>query len=185
MDASKLTNESRVEVSGKHSAPESKSGQPSAVRSEAKKSTGNRQEKKLRQNVRSRRQSRNRNRRSWSAVIAEVTTCRPVSSNDEIADAANASASAMDRRRGRRRRKSRSRFAQGDDRGWARKKPGPAEHFDKTVLNSNIGAVIDHWPSKKQSRPARGKRPALLNSDQDRSDISQIENTKKTLYPVN
>jgi hypothetical protein len=37
MDASKLTNGIRDEVSAKHSAPESKSGQPNAVRSETKK----------------------------------------------------------------------------------------------------------------------------------------------------
>ena len=37
MDASKLTNGSRDEVLAKHSAPESKSGQPNAMRSEAKK----------------------------------------------------------------------------------------------------------------------------------------------------
>lgn len=37
MDTSKLTNGIRDEVSAKHSAPESKSGQPNTARSEAKK----------------------------------------------------------------------------------------------------------------------------------------------------
>ena len=37
MDASKLTNGSRDEVLAKHSAPEAKSRQPNAVRSETKK----------------------------------------------------------------------------------------------------------------------------------------------------
>src|SRR5260370_34541792 len=42
------------------------------------------------------------------------------------------------RRHGPGRRRSGSRFAQVDDRGWARKKHGPFVFFRKAVLNLNI-----------------------------------------------
>jgi hypothetical protein len=121
MDASKLTNGSRDEVLAKRSAPARKSGQPNAVRSEAEKVSKRATGKKAkieRPPVKAIRSSK-----------TEKLLCRycgpPASSSGAIADVANVSASAMDRRQRPGRRKSKSRFAQGDDRGWARTKLGP------------------------------------------------------------
>jgi 23S rRNA A2030 N6-methylase RlmJ len=117
-----LINGSRDEGLAKRSTPAPKSSQPSAVGSEVKKVDKRSTEKKAkteRPHVKAIRKSK-----------SEKLVCSYCGSNDLAPSfikrrdrrCPNVSASAMDRRHGLGRRRSRSRFAQVDDRGWARKK---------------------------------------------------------------
>ena len=124
MDASKLTNGSRDEVLANRSAPAPKSVQASAVRSEARKVDKRSTGKKAKTEA-----SAGEGNQKIEVGEARMPLLRKRRLGPQLHQATRSPMSQMfqqalwSRRHGLGRRRSRSRFAQVDDRGWARKKP--------------------------------------------------------------